>query len=74
MRAILMCLIALFTTAIWGAILHFGTRAIGAPIDAAWLATALVAIFMLVLLMLGMAVMGADGPDQDDADPPPTGA
>lgn len=71
MRAILICLIALFTTAVWGVILHFGTRAVGVPIGGVWLATALVVIFVLVLLMLGMAVMASDGPDQDGPDPPP---
>jgi len=70
MRGILICLIALFTTAVWGAILHFGTRAVGYPIGTAWLATALVVIFILVLLMLGMAAMASDGPDQDKMDPP----
>lgn len=72
MRAILICLIALFTTAVWGAILHFGTRAVGFPIGAAWLAVALVVIFVLVLLMLGMAAMASDGQDQDEPDPPPS--
>ena len=71
MRAILICLIALFTTAVWGAILHFGTRAAGYPIGTAWLATVLVVIFILVLLMLGMAAMASDSDDQDKLDPPP---
>lgn len=71
MRAILICLIALFITVVWGAILHFGARALGYPIETAWLATALVVIFILVLLMLRMAAMASDDPDQDEMDPPP---
>ena len=46
MRAILLCLTALLATAIWGAILHFGTRALGIPIGTGWLAVVLTIIFL----------------------------
>lgn len=68
MRAILLCLTALFTTGIWGAILYFGTGALGVPIGAGWLAVALVVIFLMLLLALSMAVIASDRPD--DGDPP----
>lgn len=71
MRVVLLCLTALFTTAIWGAILHFGTRALGMPIGAGWLAAALAVIFLLLLLVLSMAVAASDHPDDGKLDPPP---
>jgi hypothetical protein len=71
MRAVLLCLTALFTTAIWGAILHFGTRALGIPIGAGWLAVVLTVIFLMLLLALSMAVVASDRPDDDKLGPPP---
>ncbi len=67
MRAMLLCLTALFATGVWGAILYFGTRALGIPIGAGWLAVALAVIFLLLLLVLSMAVVASDRPDDDDA-------
>jgi hypothetical protein len=69
-RAVLLCLIALVTTAIWGAILHLGTRALGIPIGAVWLAAVLVFIFLLLLLGLGMGVLASDSTGDEELDPP----
>ena len=71
MRAVLLCLTALFTTAIWGVILYFGTRALGFPIGAGWLAVVLAVIFLLLLLVLGMAAAASDRRDNGNFDPPP---
>ena len=71
MRAVLLCLTALFTTAIWGAILYFGTRALGIPIGAGWLAVALAVIFLLLLLLLSMAATASDRRDNGNFDTPP---
>lgn len=65
------CLIALLTTAIWGAILYFGTRAIGIPIGIGWLTAVLGAIFLLLLVALSLAVLAADTDTNDQSDPPP---
>jgi uncharacterized membrane protein len=71
MRAVLLCLTALFTTAIWGAILYFGTRALGFPIGAGWLVVVLAVVFLLLLLVLGMAAAASDHQDNGKFDPPP---
>ena len=71
MRATILVLIALFTTAFWGAVLYFGTRALDIPLGGGWLAVALAVIFFLVLLILSMTVVGADRSDSGKADPPP---
>jgi len=71
MRAIRLCLTALFTTAIWGAILHFGPRALGIPIGAGWLVAALAVIFLLLLLVLSMAGVASGHSGDDELDPPP---
>jgi hypothetical protein len=70
-RAITICLIALFTTATWGVMIHFGTLALGFPIGAGWLTVVLAVIFLLVLLVLSMAVMGSDYSGDDELNPPP---
>ena len=71
MRAVLLCLTALFTTTIWGAILYFGTRALGFPIGAGWLAIVLAVIFLLLLLVLGMTAAASDHRGDGKFDPPP---
>jgi hypothetical protein len=70
-RALLLCLIALFTTAVWAAILYFGARALGIPIGG-WLAAMLVFIFFLLLLglSLGAAASNANGNDESEQEPP----
>ena len=69
-RAIAICLIALFPTAIWGVMIHFGTLALGFPIGAGWLTVVLAVIFLLVRLVLSVAVMGSDYSGDDELDSP----
>jgi uncharacterized membrane protein YhaH (DUF805 family) len=61
-------LTALFTTAIWGLILHFGTGALGMPIGAGWLAAVLIFIFLLLLLLLSMVSVAAGRIEDDEPD------
>lgn len=64
-RALILCLVALLNTVIWGLILHFGTRALGMPIGPVGLGLALLVIFALLLLAAGMVALSADA-DKDD--------
>ena len=70
-RALLLWLIALFTTAVWAAILYFSARELGIPIGG-WLAAMLVFIFFLLLLglSLGVAASSANGNDESEQEPP----
>lgn len=69
-RTIAIGLIALFTAAIWGAMIHFDPLALGIPIGAGWLTVVLTGIFLLALLVLSMAAMGSDysGDDMPDTE------
>ncbi len=42
-RVVTIALVALFATGIWWVILHFGARALGTPIGAAWMLLCLAA-------------------------------
>lgn len=70
-RAIAICMIALFTTAVWGVIIHFGTLALGLQIETVWLTVVLAIIFFLLLLGLSMVVVASDHSDDDEPGPPP---
>ncbi len=71
-RAAILILIALFTTAIWGVILIYGSRALGAPIGAGSLAAILAVICVVVLLALSMAALASDSGGEDDGPQPPS--
>ena len=64
-------MIALFTTAVWGVIIHFGTLALGLQIETVWLTVVLAIIFFLLLLGLSMVVVASDHSDDDEPSPPP---
>jgi uncharacterized membrane protein len=67
-RAFLLCLVALFITAIWGAILHFGTDMLGMPIGDGWLAVSMIVIFVLLVLALTMGAVASDASNDDELD------
>jgi hypothetical protein len=64
-RALILCLVALLNTAMWGLILHFGSRALGVPIRPVWLGVALLGIFALLLLTVGMVALSSDADKGD---------
>ena len=70
-RAIAICMIALFTTAVWGVIIHFGTLALDLQIGTVWLAVVLAIIFFLLLLGLSMIVVASDHSDDNEPSQPP---
>jgi hypothetical protein len=53
--------LALFATALWWAIFHWGGLALGFEGDAEWLAPALAAIFTLLMLGLSSSASASDG-------------
>ena len=71
-RALSLFLVALSSTAMWGLILYFAARWLGAPIEPVGLGVTLLGIFVLLLLVLGMTTLSSDA---DRAmgltDPPP---
>ena len=68
-RAIATCLIALFITAIWGVMIHFGTLALGVPIGDVWLVAVLTLIFLVLAWTLSIASMVSEGSRDDELDP-----
>ena len=65
MRAIATALIALFTTAFWGVMIHFGALALGVPIAVPCLVAVLAGIFFLLVLVLSMAGVASDASGED---------
>jgi hypothetical protein len=59
-RALILCLVALLNTVMWGLILHFGSRALGVPIGRAGLGVVMLGIFALLLLVLCMTSLSSD--------------
>lgn len=59
-RALVLSLVALSNTAMWGLIIHFGSRLLGIPIRPVWLGVALLGIFGLLLLTIGMVALASD--------------
>jgi hypothetical protein len=67
-RAAILCLVALLNTVMWGLILYFGSRALEMPIGLVWLSVAMLGIFALLLLVLGMAALSSDANSNDRPD------
>jgi hypothetical protein len=64
-RALILCLVALLNTAMWGLILHLGSRELVAPIGPVELSVVMLGIFTLLLLILAMTALSSDA-DRDD--------
>jgi hypothetical protein len=66
-RAGMLLLVALLVTAIWAAILYFGSRLIGLPLEGPVLFKVLTGVFVIAMLGLGIAASTSDDADPDDA-------
>jgi hypothetical protein len=66
-RAGMLLLVALLVTVIWAAILYFGSRLIGLPLEGPVLFEVLTGVFVIAMLGLGIASSSSDDADPDDA-------
>ena len=66
-RAGMLLLVAFLVTVIWAAILYFGSRLIGLPLEGPVLFEVLTGVFVIAMLGLGIASSSSDNVDPDDA-------
>jgi hypothetical protein len=60
-RPVLLGLVALANTAIWAALLHLGSRALGFPLKISCMGGISAVIFMLTMLILAMVTASSNG-------------
>ena len=65
-RAAILCLVALALTAVWAGIIYSISLAVGAPIGAVVLIPILIAVFIMAMLVMGLASAASDGPEADE--------